>query len=69
VATGSLKGLNGILLIERSMTIIQLLDAIWTRCHKQRVACAEQARKWIALNTPNYRKWTLWAKELLLAQD
>ena len=69
MATGSLEGLNGILLIERSMSIIQLLDAIWTWCHEQRVARAEQARKWIAPDTRDFRKWTPWAEELLIARD
>ena len=47
------------------MSIVQLLDAIWTQCHKQRVQRAEEARKWVI----NKRKWTPWAEELLLARD
>jgi hypothetical protein len=51
------------------MTIIQLLDALWTRCYEQRVLRAEEARRWVAksnsigIPNPNFRRWTPWAEE------
>jgi hypothetical protein len=50
------------------MTIIQLLDALWTRCHEQRVVRAEEARKWVAPG-PSHRKWAPWAEDLIRARD
>jgi hypothetical protein len=47
------------------MSVIELLDAFWTRCHEQRVQRAEEARQWVI----NKRKFTPWAEELLLARD
>jgi hypothetical protein len=47
------------------MSIIQLLDAIWTRCHEQCVLRAEEARKWVI----DKRKWTPWAEDLIIARD
>jgi hypothetical protein len=69
VATGGLEGLNGILLIERQMTILELLDALWTRCHEQRVLRAEEARKWMDKTTRDYRQWTPYAEGLIKARD
>jgi hypothetical protein len=51
------------LLIERSISIIQLLDAIWTQCHEQCIIRVEQARKWVI----NKYKWTPWAEDLITA--
>jgi hypothetical protein len=51
------------------MTIVQLLDALWTRCYEQRVLQAEQARKWMQFNTPDYWRWTPWAESLIKARD
>ena len=50
------------------MAIIQLLDALWTRCHEQRVVQAEEAHKWVA-PSPDHRKWTLRAEDLIKARD
>ena len=68
VATGSLESLNSVLLIEHQMNVIQLLDALWTRCQEQRVLCAEEAREWVPKTDSNgnrnlnYYQWTPWAE-------
>jgi hypothetical protein len=51
------------------LTIIQLLDALWTRCHEQRVYRAEEARKWVAFGSTSHRRWTPWAEGLIKARD
>jgi hypothetical protein len=51
------------------MTILQLLDALWTRRHQQRVLRAEEARKWVNRNSADYRWWTPWAEGLIKARD
>jgi hypothetical protein len=50
------------------MTVLQLLDALWTRCHEQRVLRAEEARKWMDRNSRDYRRWTPWAEDLIKAR-
>jgi hypothetical protein len=51
------------------MTIIELLDALWTRCYKQRVLQAEEACKWMNRNTRDHRRWTPYAEGLIKARD
>jgi hypothetical protein len=51
------------------MTILKLLDALWTRCHEQRVLRAEEARKRIDRNTRDYQRWTPYAEGLIKARD